>query len=339
MIWPENPDFRSGPRAARHGVPVRRARPMHDCSARSARLSARRCAWAPAGCSRPRRDEAAQQGRAARPRRPGGRAAASSASSSASAATVKRDLQGYPTLQRKLLDEITRIEEDYSKCGEVPPPPPDWVEAVAAVANVKSGSEMVQSILEEIKRSVDKIHEKTLGEYRRSYETRHKILEGFMPFWRSVDKNADRGRQEAGRAAERRGRGRCAHGEVRGDQRKTDKAEQMLDGLGLHAVRDRAAGDGGRRGRRVHQLQADRAADVGDGRGGRLPHQLAAHLRGGGAGDHLGRGVDGPVPDGGAAHHAPLPAHRRPERPHAPAHDVDRAVLLSPSPASRRRSR
>jgi hypothetical protein len=103
-------------------------------------------------------------------------------------AMVRRDLQGYPTLQRKLLDEITRIEEDYRKCGEVPPPPPDWVEAVAAVANVKSGSEMVQSILEEIKRSVDKMHEKTLGDYRRSYETRHKILEGFMPFWRSVDK-------------------------------------------------------------------------------------------------------------------------------------------------------
>jgi hypothetical protein len=103
-------------------------------------------------------------------------------------AMVRRDLQGYPTLQRKLLDEITRIEEDYRKCGEVPPPPPDGVEAVAAVANVKSGSEMVQSILEEIKRSVDKMHEKTLGDYRRSYETRHKILEGFMPFWRSVDK-------------------------------------------------------------------------------------------------------------------------------------------------------
>src|SRR4029450_827243 len=101
---------------------------------------------------------------------------------------VQRDLQGYPALQRKLLDEITRIEEDYRKCGEVPPPSPDWVEAVAAVANVKSGSEMVHSLLEQIKRSVDKMHEKTLGEYRRSYETRHKILEGFMPFWRSVDK-------------------------------------------------------------------------------------------------------------------------------------------------------
>jgi hypothetical protein len=105
-------------------------------------------------------------------------------------AMVRRELQGYPTLQRKLLDEITRIEEDYKKCGEVPPPPPDWVEAVTAMANVKTGgSEMVQKILDEIKASIAKIHDKAIGEYRRSYETRHKILEGFMPFWRSVDRN------------------------------------------------------------------------------------------------------------------------------------------------------
>src|SRR6267378_3479029 len=103
-------------------------------------------------------------------------------------AVVTRDLQGYPTLQRKLLDEITKIEEDYKKCGEVPPSPPDWTEAVAAIANVKStGNELVLRVLEEIKRSVAAIHDKALAEYRKAYETRHKILEGFMPFWRTVD--------------------------------------------------------------------------------------------------------------------------------------------------------
>src|SRR5262245_7653559 len=105
-------------------------------------------------------------------------------------ALVQRDLQGYPTLQRKLLDEITKIEEDYKKCGEVPPPPPDWVEAVSAIASVKSGGgELVLKVLEEIKESIGKIHDKAIGEYRRSYEGRHRILEGFLPFWRSVDKN------------------------------------------------------------------------------------------------------------------------------------------------------
>jgi len=105
-------------------------------------------------------------------------------------AIVTRDLQGYPTLQRKLLDEITKIEEDYKKCGEVPPPPPDWTEAVKAVAHIKStGNELVIKVLEEIKRSTTAIHDKALAEYRKAYEGRHRILEGFMPFWRSVDKN------------------------------------------------------------------------------------------------------------------------------------------------------
>jgi hypothetical protein len=104
-------------------------------------------------------------------------------------AVVTRDLQGYPALQRKLLDEVTRVEEDYKKCGEVPPPSPDWVSAVTALANVKSGgNEMVQRVLEEIRESVQKIHEKALAEYRRAYESRHKILAGFMPFWRSLEK-------------------------------------------------------------------------------------------------------------------------------------------------------
>jgi hypothetical protein len=105
------------------------------------------------------------------------------------AVLVKRDLEGYPALQRRLLDEITRVEEDYKQCGEVPPPPPDWVEAVAAVAKVKSnGNELVVKVLEEINRSIKVIHEKTLAEYRRAYEGRHRILDGFMPFWRSLDK-------------------------------------------------------------------------------------------------------------------------------------------------------
>lgn len=106
---------------------------------------------------------------------------------------VTRDLQGYPALQRKLLDEITRIEEDYKKCGEVPPPPPEWVEAVGAIARIKSpGNEVVLRVLEEIKRSVNEIHDKAIAEYRSACESRHRILEGFMPFWRSVDKNLAR---------------------------------------------------------------------------------------------------------------------------------------------------
>jgi len=144
-------------------------------------------------------------------------------------AMVTRDLEGYPALQRKLLEEITRVEEDYKKCGEVPPPPPEWVEAVTSIARVKSdGNELVQRLLEEIKRSVEGIHAKTLAEYRRAYEERHKILNGFMPFWRSLDKTFGQvdkkltGLQDTGSKID------AQMDKYEQINKKTDKAEQAL---------------------------------------------------------------------------------------------------------------
>ncbi|MDO8989494.1 MAG: hypothetical protein Q7U91_07645 [Sideroxyarcus sp.] len=103
-------------------------------------------------------------------------------------AIINKDLQEFPVLQRKLLEEVTRIEEDYHKCGEVPPPPPEWVDAIESVAQIKSGGDIPRKMLEDINKSILKIHEKTVAEYRRSYEDRHKILKGMQPSWRSVDK-------------------------------------------------------------------------------------------------------------------------------------------------------
>lgn len=108
-------------------------------------------------------------------------------------AQVTRDLSNYPALQRRVLDEITRVEEDYKKCGEVPPPPPEWVKAVEVIARLKDGGDgVVQKILEDIASSVEKIYDKVVREYRRSYEERHRILKGFMPFWRSLEQTLGR---------------------------------------------------------------------------------------------------------------------------------------------------
>lgn len=101
---------------------------------------------------------------------------------------VKRDLNGYPALQRNVQEEITRIEEDFKKCGEVPPPPPEWIKAVEAIAKVKNnGDGLAQKLLEDIAKSIERIYDKVVDEYRRAYEVRHGILKGFMPFWRSLD--------------------------------------------------------------------------------------------------------------------------------------------------------
>ncbi|MGH8631730.1 MAG: hypothetical protein ACREU7_13335, partial [Burkholderiales bacterium] len=100
---------------------------------------------------------------------------------------VQRDLEGYPALQRKLMDEITRIEEDYKRSSEVPPPPPEWVKAIEAIAKIKaSGDGVVERILSDIRESIDGIYKKVVAEYRGAYQERHHILKSFLPFWRSV---------------------------------------------------------------------------------------------------------------------------------------------------------
>jgi hypothetical protein len=144
------------------------------------------------------------------------------------AALVRRDLEGYPALQRRLLDEITRVEEDYKKCGEVPPPPPEWVEAVDAVSKVKNGNELVQRVLEEINQSIKVIYEKTISEYRNAYESRHKILNGFMPFWRSLDKTLAQADQKMTSLNDRATQIDAQIDKYQEIVKKTDKAEHAL---------------------------------------------------------------------------------------------------------------
>ena len=101
---------------------------------------------------------------------------------------VRKDLGEFPALQRKMMDELTRIEDDYKKCGEVPPPPPEWVDALSTIANLKSGGDIAKKMLDDLHKSVQKIHDKTITEFRKTYESRHKILSGLVPVWRSAEK-------------------------------------------------------------------------------------------------------------------------------------------------------
>jgi len=103
-------------------------------------------------------------------------------------AVVRRDLQGFPVLQRKLLDEITSIEEDYQQSREVPPTPPEWVRAVTPLLKMKPGPDrIIEGVVESLKKTVSKGQDMALAEYRRAFEARHKKLSRALPFWRSVD--------------------------------------------------------------------------------------------------------------------------------------------------------
>ena len=102
-------------------------------------------------------------------------------------ALVNRDLSGYPSLQRDLKEQITRIDEDYTQSGEVPPKPPEWLKAIDHVAEIPdNGSSVVGKILSDIHKTLKKSLDKSIQEYRRANKDRHTLLKKMMPYWRSL---------------------------------------------------------------------------------------------------------------------------------------------------------
>ena len=102
-------------------------------------------------------------------------------------ATLRRDMAEYPALQRQLSEAATRIDEDYQNSTEVPPSPPGWTKAVAAVAKIPSSDDpMVVDILRGINDSLVKAHENAIEEYRIQARERHQLLKTMLPYWRKL---------------------------------------------------------------------------------------------------------------------------------------------------------
>jgi hypothetical protein len=100
---------------------------------------------------------------------------------------VARDLQGYPSLNRKLSELIAKIDEDYLQSEEVPPTPPVWINAVEAVAKIPDkGSNIVRDILSDIHKTIIKIQKEAMVEYWKATNKRHALLSRMMPFWRKL---------------------------------------------------------------------------------------------------------------------------------------------------------
>lgn len=101
----------------------------------------------------------------------------------------QRDLEGYPQLQRRLSEELQKMEEDYEKCAEIPQTLPDWVKVIDAIANIKpSGDRMVVNMLEEIHNTLNEQHKAAVERHRRDVSARHNILSRMVPVWRGLQK-------------------------------------------------------------------------------------------------------------------------------------------------------
>lgn len=102
-------------------------------------------------------------------------------------AVVTRDLSSYPSLHRKLSDQITHIDEDYRESADVPPTPPAWVEAIESIAKVPSKSDpTVGKILQSINVILAKAGKDTITEYRNVSKQRHLLLKRMVPYWRKL---------------------------------------------------------------------------------------------------------------------------------------------------------
>lgn len=100
--------------------------------------------------------------------------------------TVRKDLAGYPDMQRRLSEAIVRIEEDQAKAVEVPPEAPGWAQAVEVVANLESRNAGGVNILADIHKSMVKAHAEAMDDYRKASSERHALLRRMMPDWRMI---------------------------------------------------------------------------------------------------------------------------------------------------------
>jgi hypothetical protein len=118
---------------------------------------------------------------------------------------VEKDLAEYPTLHRKISDVITTLDEDYKNSADVPPEAPGWAKAVDAVAKISTskGDPMVGDILSSIHGSIEKNHEKTLEEYRKSSRERHMLLKKMQPAWRGMNQDLKQVDQDVNALLER----------------------------------------------------------------------------------------------------------------------------------------
>jgi hypothetical protein len=103
---------------------------------------------------------------------------------------VERDLGKFPVLQRTLFDQISRIDDDYQNSSDLVPDPPDWIEAVEAVAKLKENrTGATADILERIHESIVIQRKDSIEEYRKSVSKHHLILNKLMPYWRKLTEN------------------------------------------------------------------------------------------------------------------------------------------------------
>ncbi len=108
---------------------------------------------------------------------------------------VQRDLGGYPEIQRDIKTQVTQIQDDYQKSGEVPSVLPEWVEAIDTVSNIKSstkGPNINDTLVEQIVHTAEAQHKELLEQAREDAQQRHSRLKNMCQHWRKLSDSVDK---------------------------------------------------------------------------------------------------------------------------------------------------
>ncbi len=99
-------------------------------------------------------------------------------------------LDGYPKLQLKLDENISKIERDYQDCGQVSPQAPGWSEVIEAIGRAQGATNdrIIENMLSEIHKSAVDGEKKAISEFRDATGKRHKILNSMAPVWKRIEK-------------------------------------------------------------------------------------------------------------------------------------------------------
>ncbi len=147
---------------------------------------------------------------------------------------VIRDMEGYPQVQRKLNEDLHKLEEDYENCTEIPQTLPDWVKVIEAISNIKpTGDRMVVNMLEEIHQTLNEQHKSAVERHRRDVAERHNILSRMLPLWRGIQKrivNVEKSISELIQRSKKIDRYMADYEKIR---TQTDMAERQLSSSSL----------------------------------------------------------------------------------------------------------
>jgi len=102
---------------------------------------------------------------------------------------VEKDLTRYPAIQRSIEQNISHMEDKLTQTSEVPPPSPEWTEAVESISKLKDTTKndaVVGKLLQAIFEAFQKQQGEVLTSHRQDVAKRHNILKSAMGHWRHV---------------------------------------------------------------------------------------------------------------------------------------------------------